>query len=187
MNKGKIQKRWKQIIAAILAIAFTVTSIPYEGYTAKAEEVQPEQTVEASEISETKTEEKTQEADTYEVSEEEARFGENTETSTTFDVGNNKKMTVFYQEAVRYKDDEGQLIDYDPSLTEVAQETSENGEDLEGYVYENAEGDKKQYFPEELTEETPILLENEGYGISMNPAEELSEVQVTGCMPEKPA
>lgn len=48
-----------------------------------------------------------------------ARFGENTETSTTFDVGNNKKMTVFYQEAVRYKDEEGQLIDYDPSLTEV--------------------------------------------------------------------
>lgn len=178
MNKGKIQKNWKQIIAAILIIAFTVTSIPYEGYTAKAEEIQTEQTAETPEVSEAKTEEETEGADTYEVSEEEARFGENTETSTTFDVGNNKKMTVFYQEAVRYKDEEGQLIDYDPSLTEVEQVTSENGENLEGYVYENAEGDKKQYFPEELTEETPILLENEGYGISMNPAEELAKVQV---------
>lgn len=187
MNKGKIQKRWKQIIAAILAIAFTVTSVPYEGYTANAQETQTEQEEDTAAAAEAETAadtESTEEegegpsAESYEVSEEDARFGENTETSTTFDVGNNKKMTVFYQEAVRYKDEDGKLIDYDPSLTEITDAKSDNEQSLEGYAYENTEGDKKQYFPEALTEETPVLLENEGYGISMNPSEELNQVQV---------
>lgn len=122
MNKGKIQKKWKQIIATILAIAFTVTSVPYEGYTANAQETQTEQeedmaaAAEAEMAADTESTEEEGEgpsAESYEVSEEDARFGENTETSTTFDVGNNKKMTVFYQEAVRYKDEDGKLIDYD--------------------------------------------------------------------------
>lgn len=47
MSKGKIQKRWKQITAAVLVIAFTATSIPYEGDTAKAQEPQTEQTADA--------------------------------------------------------------------------------------------------------------------------------------------
>jgi RHS repeat-associated protein len=184
MNKGKRQKSWKRLVAAILIAAFTATSIPWDGETAQAQETQEtkqnalQENAGTDAAGEMQPEEEGPAADTYQVSEEDARFGENTETSTTFDVGNDKKMTVFYEEAVRYRDEDGKLIDYDPALTEVSQETSGNGEELEGYAYENTEGDKKHYFPDELTDETPILLENEGYALSMNPAEELREVQV---------
>lgn len=173
MNKRK--KNWKQIVAMLLVIAFFVTSIPYEGCVVNAQEVQEE-----PETSEPTDEEEPQgtPADSYEVSEEDARLEENTETSTTFDVSKNKKMTVFYQEAVRYKDENGELVDYDPSLTKVSEEKTENDRDLDGYLYENAEGDKKQYFPENLTEDTPILMEHEDYGISMNPTENLKSAQI---------
>lgn len=174
----KIRKNWKRIVAAVLVAAFMVTSIPYEGCIVKAEEAQETETGNDTGKQNFGEGEEGVSADSYEVSEEDARRSENTENSTTFDVGKNKKMTVFYQEAVRYKDEEGKLVDYDPSLTEVTGEKSENDNDLQGYVYENSQGDKKQYFPQELSEETPILMENEDYVISMNPTENLEKVQV---------
>ena len=43
MNKGKRQKSWKRLVAAILIAAFTATSIPWDGETAQAQEIQEAQ------------------------------------------------------------------------------------------------------------------------------------------------
>ena len=75
------------------------------------------------------------------MTEEDAVKKENTETSTTFQIGNGKKVSVFYQDPVRYKDESGKLIDYDPSLVKVDSAKSENKESLKGYAFENEEGD----------------------------------------------
>lgn len=163
---------WKQMAALILAVTFTVTNVPWEGCVTRAQEISVTQTEQENQSSDTS------EKKEYQVSEENANFEENTETSTTFDIGNNKKMTVFYDEAVRYEDEGGKLVDYDPSLVKVQEKKTENNQDITDYSYENAKGDRKHYFPEELTEETPVLMENGGYGISMNPTENLKKIQV---------
>ncbi|MGN1166607.1 MAG: DNRLRE domain-containing protein [Lachnospiraceae bacterium] len=173
----KLKKNWKQIIAVILIAAFTVTSIPWEGCIVNAEETSSEQ-MENPEQSGTTKQAEDSDVKEYDVTKEDARLEENTETSTTFDVGNNKKMTVFYDEAVRYEDKNGNLVDYDPSLVKIQDNQSKNNQDITDYSYENAKGDRKHYFPEELTSETPVLMENDGYGISMSPTEDLKKVQV---------
>lgn len=171
----KRTKIWKQMISLLLAVTFLVTNLPWEGCVVKAQETvetqvdqinQEEQPLDTSEIKE------------YQVSEENAKHEKNTETTTTFDIGKHKKMTVFYDEAVRYKDENGELVDYDPSLVKVKKEKSENQQDIKDYAYENAKGDKKHYFPEELTEDTPVLMESNSYGISMYPREDLKKIQV---------
>ncbi len=57
-------------------------------------------------------------------------------------------------------------------MVPVASEESINGESLDGYAYENREGDSKQYLPEILSETTPIKMEKEGYSISFYPIQE---------------
>jgi hypothetical protein len=75
-------------------------------------------------------------------------------------------------------------VDYDPSLVKIKKEDRKKGEKLEGYLYKNKKGDKKHYFPESLTEETPILMENEEYQIKFVPietslVEEMLDIPVT--------
>ena len=74
----------------------------------------------------------------------------NTEDSTTYDAGDGVLVTEYYG----------------PTLKKL-----ESRNDLNGYAYENTAGDQKQYFPENLTEETPILLENEDKQIRLVPVE----------------
>jgi len=94
---------------------------------------------------------------------------ERTEYSTVYDLGDHKKMEVIYGSDVRYADGEGNLIDYDPSLAAIEGTESINGTSLEGYSYTNNQGDRKHYIPEELSEDTPILLEKEGHSIAFHP------------------
>ena len=68
---------------------------------------------------------------------------ENTKDSTTFQMEDGKKQTVFYGQDVRFEDKNGDLQEYDPSLVRVTGSKSEQGEDLKDYQYENKEGDKK--------------------------------------------
>ena len=89
--------------------------------------------------------------------------------STTFALANGKKQTVFYGQDVRFETKNGKLKDYDPSLVKIQKKKSENGNDLKDYAYENEEGDKKHYLPKNLTEETPVLMENGQYQISFAP------------------
>ena len=167
--KNKMRIHITRIIACLLIAMMVTTDIPYDYFMmeAHAEEMDPE--------AEVLEEENEADITVDDVTREEADLSENTEYSTTYQVGRNKKMTVFYQEAIRFKDAEGTLIEYDPSLTEIQEEKSSGGNDLEGYRYENTEGDKKQYFPETISEETPILMENGEYTVTMTPVETAEE------------
>lgn len=108
-------------------------------------------------------------ADEVPVSKDDAIMTENTKNSTTFDIGDGKKKVVYYGADVRYEDENGELVDYDPALTQVTDNATENGEDLSGYAYENTTGDKKQYFPQTLSTDSPVLLENGEYNIKFSP------------------
>ena len=69
----------------------------------------------------------------------------------------------------RIEDEDGNLKDYDPTLVKVDGGKSESGKDLKEYQYTNKEGDKKHYLPKDLTQDTPILMENGNYVISFAP------------------
>ena len=49
---------------------------------------------------------------------------ENTEDSTTYSLGGGKKMTVVYGQDVRYEDENGDLVDIDPSLKTTGSRSS---------------------------------------------------------------
>lgn len=81
--------------------------------------------------------------------------------ATIYDLGNGKKKAEFYAGDVRFMDEDGELKDYDTSLV--------CAEDVTGdYVYETAESDKMSYFPEKITEKTPVLTEYDGYEVSIH-------------------
>lgn len=95
---------------------------------------------------------------------------EKTENTTIFDIGNGKKMAVLYGGNVRFKNEKGNLEDYDESLIKIKEnEKTENDRSLSEYEYKNKTGDMKHYLPEQLTEKTPIIMENDNYEISMVP------------------
>ena len=102
------------------------------------------------------------------IGEEDAILSESTDSSTVFDLGHGKRLAIFYAKPVRFEE-AGKLIDYDPSLTDVTEPVSESGTSLSGYAYENTASDARQYFPEELSEETPVLMENGAYSIALAP------------------
>ena len=175
-KKDKNHVSFNQIVATTLIAALSVTSVSLESLAAE-----PAQTAENP----TKTEAAFDADDSVErpkelkgVTEEDAVKKENTETSTTFQIGNGKKVSIFYQEPVRYKDESGKLIDYDPSLVKVDSAKSENKESLKGYAYENEEGDAKQYFPEKLSDTTPLLMEKDGYSVALSPDMKSKAVEV---------
>lgn len=60
---------------------------------------------------------------------------ESTKNSTTFRLSNGKKESVFYGQDVRYEDENGNLKDYDPTLVEIQDKTSEHGHNLKDYQY----------------------------------------------------
>lgn len=105
-KKDKNHVSFNQIVATTLIAALSVTSVSLESLAAE-----PAQTAENP----TKTEAPSGADDSVErpkelkgVTEEDAVKKENTETSTTFQIGNGKKVSVFYQEPVRYKDEKKQ-------------------------------------------------------------------------------
>lgn len=91
-----------------------------------------------------------------------------TENSTTYQRTDGSKEVVMYSSDVRYRDEQNKLIDYDPSLVEITDDTIEEN-NLEGYLYENKQGDAKQYIPTYLSEETPVLLKYEDYQVTLRP------------------
>lgn len=103
---------------------------------------------------------------------------ESTENSTTFDLGGNRKLLVMYGGDVRFRDDNDALVEYDPELVPIKRNGSENGRDLDGYKYENRASDHKQYLPERLTEDTPVVLESEDRAIEMAPALDSATAEV---------
>lgn len=171
--REKTYKSWKRITAAVLIAVIFATSVSLESIAVESKEA--EQKTEETVKRDKKNSEKK-----YSINKKNVIPTENTETSTTYDVGNGVKVTELYGQDVRFKDkkNKNKLTDYDASLIEVDREKSEKGQNLEKYAYENKTGDKKQYFPEEVTEETPVLMEYKDYQIRFRP-EETTEEQIT--------
>lgn len=150
----------QKITAWILSICLVVTLIPELGYAATDEDSKSE-----SESETTKNE------TPIDVTEEDV-IGKS-ENVTTYDIGNGEKMSVFHGGNVRFKDESGNLVDYDPSLVAVKKgEQTGNKESLEGYKYKNKTGNKKHFIPENLSEATPVIMENGEYKISFTPTDD---------------
>lgn len=131
---------WKKIISWILILTVALTSLSLDNLTVYAEETeQTKDTEYVEEESKLTADSSEMSAEEYDVDKSDAMLEENTETSTTFDVGDDKKMTVFYEEPVRYEDENGELTDYDPSLTKIQSDATMNNEDLSGYAFENTQ------------------------------------------------
>lgn len=112
------REKWKRIIAGLLVITMFGTSISLEGLAA---DTQPDSSVEQSAESEDEA---------YVPSLEDVIEEEKTEDSTTYSAGDGVRVTEFYGQKVRFIDENGELMDYDASLTEVEDEASELGNGL---------------------------------------------------------
>lgn len=135
-------------ISWFLTVALVVTLIPDLGYAAQKPDSDP-----GPNVTET----------AYE-----GTIIEKTEDSTTFDLGNGEYKTIFYGGQIRYKEN-GVWVDYDPSLEKISRgEVTEQSESLNGYAYQNAAGDKKQYIPENISEDTPVRMEYKDYAIEFS-------------------
>lgn len=151
----KITLKMKSI-AMIMVFCLAITSVPELAYALGDKDTRPGG--QASKPPEAVTEEN--------VIEE-----ENTTSSTTFSLGGNKKMTVYHGGDVRFKDQNGKLTDYDPSLVKIKDgEKSRQKQNLKDYAYRNKQGDRTQYFPKNFTAKTPIRMENGSYAIDFKPA-----------------
>ena len=162
MNLGAKYK----IMAWILSLCLTVTLIPEFSFAAES-------------AADKKTERETTQAAAEDSAQSEAPPANlevtkedviaKTEDTTTYDIGNDQKMTVFHGGEVRYENDKGKLVDYDPSLVRIKDgEQSQQKESLDGYAYENKQGDNKHYLPETLSANTPVRMERENYRIEFS-------------------
>lgn len=165
--RKRLKEKWKQWIASVLIVTMVCGSISLEGLAA---DEQPETL--SDEVTEAFDSENGDHETSYAIDKADVIESENTENSTTYDAGNGILVTEFYGQNARFYDDTGTLIDYDASLKEIEREQSDLGMALELYAFENTAGDKKQYFPEKLTADSPILMENGECQIRFVPMEE---------------
>ena len=165
--KEFLKANWRRFVAAFLIISVFGTSSSLECFAIEASsEQQTEETVQ---------EEMTEEASSDAVCRANVIESENTENSTTYDTGEGTWITEIYAQDIRFMNEEGVLVDYDASLVEIENPISSLGNLLENYEYENKAGDKKQYFPEVLSQETPVLMEHGEKQIRFAPIEMAAE------------
>jgi RHS repeat-associated protein len=88
-------------------------------------------------------------------------------------------IEAYYDEPIRYKDQNGKLKEYNSKLISTSSKkavaySGEVNSEIYGkktYLFENQLGDSKQFFPKELNSNSPILMEKENYSISFAPEE----------------
>lgn len=153
-----IKKKINKLISFSLAICMTLVYLPMGVF---AEELQ-------------NVTEAIQSVNQKEESSEQEKIIKKTESSTVYQLEDGKKKEVIYDSNIRFKEN-GKLIDYDPSLVKIDDSKTENNTDISNYKYENNKGDKKNYLPEIISEETPIILEKEDYQITMSPINQESK------------
>lgn len=168
------RKKIYRVVSALLIL--TISACDLSDYV-KANSSNIVETTEEVESNEFENEQISVEDSIQDVSKEDQVI-DKTLNTTTFEGEDGKKELVMHGYNVRYKDDEGQLIDYDPSLVKVQNQETDAGTELEGYVYENKDGDCKHYIPETLTEDTPILMEKNDYQISFRPIFDREEIPI---------
>jgi len=105
-----MKKLVKPAVCAALSFVLMFTSVQWSGMTAGSGDVKAAQSKEVID-------------------------SESTKNSTTFRLSNGKKESVFYGQDVRYEDENGNLKDYDPTLVEIQDKTSEHGHNLKDYQY----------------------------------------------------
>lgn len=161
--KEYMKTNWRRFVAMFLIITVFGTSSSLECFAIEpVPESYTEETVQKGTVEETS-------ADA--VCRANVIESENTKNSTTYDTGEGTWITEIYAQDIRFTDGEGILVDYDPSLVEIESPISSLGNSLEAYGYENKAGNRKQYFPEELSQETPVLMEYEENEIRLVPME----------------
>lgn len=158
-------KYLRKIFTGIMSICLLVTMMPMSAF-ASTDLSSPNESLLADEA--VPVEEYFEYKDVSELTEEDVLLDESGEGYTTFTLGGGRRLTMFFTEDVRYENDEGELIEYNPALIDV-KNRPETAEKPESYVYENTAGDNKLYIPETLSEETPILMEKDDYAITMVP------------------
>lgn len=168
MKKNKrFMKTARKILAVTIAVAVVITSVEVSAKVEEKEAI----------VSETgKQVEVDREGKVLPVVEKELKK-ERTENSNTYLLNNGMKQTVYYSENIRYEDKDGKLKDYNPELINVDKADRKNiaetkdisKRDSKEYIYTNAAGDTKQYMPEKISEDTPVLLINDDYSVSFAP------------------
>ena len=156
-----MKKEIKKLLAGFLAITVAMSSTGIEALA----ETRPK-AKEQKKIIETNRTVKNEPEKIRELKEE------RTEKSNTYLLENGMRQMVYYTEPIRYEDEKGNFIDFNPELKESQKED---------YLYENTAGDSKQYFPQILDTITPIVMTNKDYKFSFAPValgEELSDVKL---------
>ena len=146
----KTMKRFQKDCAILLAMSLMLGTVSGYKPTAKAN-------VKTAQIEATR--------ETQEKKDAQETHAERTVTkkrnATIYNLGNGKKRAEFYAGDIRFADENGELQDYDTSLVCADDATGD-------YMYETAQSDKKSYFPEKISEETPVLTEYDCYEVSVS-------------------
>ena len=109
---------------------------------------------------------------------------ERTKNSNTYLMSNGSKKLEWYGDDIRYKEN-GKWKDYDSSLKEIENkdlkelektDVVESNKAIAQYKMVNTEGDSKQYFPEELGKDTPIIMKKDKYEIAFSQKTEKGEM-----------
>lgn len=99
---------------------------------------------------------------------------ERTENSNTYLLSDGSKRVDICSQKIRYQE-KGRLKEYDSSLAAMdkadRQKLKElnHGDSLGKYIAVNKSGDSKQYFPQHLDKETPVVMNKGKYSLSFAP------------------
>lgn len=176
--KHKVNKKiLRRILSLILVMTMLVTGLNLD---MMAESVYATQ--------KTETEEKNKKKELTIVKE---LTDERTENSNTYLMSDGSKQLEIFSEDIRYKKN-GKMLEYDSSLIENKDDIivkKKSFAKADEYAYVNAAGDCKQYIPEKLDNDTPIVLTKGGNVISFMPlydiVEEKADAKVTEIQNEK--
>lgn len=99
---------------------------------------------------------------------------ERTENSNTYLLSDGSKRIDICSQRIRYQE-KGKLKEYDSSLVAMKKADREKlktincGEKIDAYKVVNKSGDSKQYFPQQLDKETPVVMNKGKYSLSFAP------------------
>ena len=99
---------------------------------------------------------------------------ERTENSNTYLLSDGSKRIDICSQKIRYQE-KGKLKEYDSSLVAMKKadreklKTLNHGEKIDTYKVVNKSGDSKQYFPQHLDKETPVVMNKGKYSLSFAP------------------
>ena len=93
------------------------------------------------------------------------------EYATVFERSDGSFLARYYSSPVRYRDENNNLVDIDPSLTAM---TAQEKADKAGYDYKTKASPTEVYLPQNLTADAPVRLEFGDYVIKLLPIEEVS-------------